>query len=172
MSFKINFPPSSSQSTEYKFWKINIASIETKPGSDFSSEKLRRPCGLIGVYRIFCSYHEGNFARTKMRIRIEDRFSDSSPVSKGRGAEGNSKEPRSIKAGLPLMSFANGRNFRIPLRLIVFGVGFGESANRRLGWDSGFGVLVLGIESRLRACRATWRDERATYHDRENHACD
>ncbi len=30
------------------------------------------------------------------------------------------------------MSFANGRNFRTPLRLIVFGVGSGESAKRRL----------------------------------------
>ena len=30
------------------------------------------------------------------------------------------------------MSFANGRNFRIALRLIVFGVGSGESADRRL----------------------------------------
>ena len=33
------------------------------------------------------------------------------------------------------MSFANGRNFRLPLRLIVSGVGSGESANRRLGVD-------------------------------------
>jgi len=32
------------------------------------------------------------------------------------------------------MSFANGRNFRLALRLIVFGVGSGESANRRLEW--------------------------------------
>jgi hypothetical protein len=31
------------------------------------------------------------------------------------------------------MSFAKERNFGIPLRLIVFGVGSGESANRRLG---------------------------------------
>ena len=30
------------------------------------------------------------------------------------------------------MSFANGRNFRRPLRLIVFKVGFGESADRRM----------------------------------------
>jgi hypothetical protein len=54
----------------------------------------------------------------------------SSLFSMGAGAKG----PRSIKAGLPLMSFANGRNFRIALRLIVSGVGSGESANRRLGW--------------------------------------
>ena len=30
------------------------------------------------------------------------------------------------------MSFANGRNFRLALRLIVSGMGSGESANRRL----------------------------------------
>ena len=32
------------------------------------------------------------------------------------------------------MNFAKGINFRKPLRLIVSGVGFGESANRRLKW--------------------------------------
>ena len=34
------------------------------------------------------------------------------------------------------MSFANRRNFSIPLRLIVFGVGSGESADRRLDWGA------------------------------------
>jgi len=37
------------------------------------------------------------------------------------------KELRATKAGLPLMGFAKGRNFRLALRLIVFGVGSGES---------------------------------------------
>ena len=49
----------------------------------------------------------------------------SSLFSMGGDGQGKPKELRSTKAGLPLMSFANGRNFRIALRLIVFGVGSG-----------------------------------------------
>ena len=52
--------------------------------------------------------------------------------------------------------------------MVLFGVGSGESADRRLKLGVGSGVLVLGVGSRLRAYHATWRDKRATYHDREN----
>lgn len=43
------------------------------------------------------------------------------------------------------MSSANGRNFRARLRLIVFGVGSGESADRRL--DLRFVPVVCRIEN-------------------------
>jgi len=41
------------------------------------------------------------------------------------------------------MSFANGRNFDAPFRLIGSRVGFGESADRRL--ELGFRALGLGF---------------------------
>ena len=51
-------------------------------------------------------------------------------------------EHRATKAGLPLMSFAKVRNFRSALRLIIFGVGSGGAADRRLKWE----FRVRGLE--------------------------
>src|ERR1019366_6254546 len=62
------------------------------------------------------------------------KLDGSSLFSMGGSPQGKPMELRSTKTGLPLMSFANGRNFRLALRLIVSGMGSGESANRRLGW--------------------------------------
>jgi len=69
----------------------------------------------------------------------------------GRSAQEKPKKFRATKAGLPLMSFANGRNFRLALRLIVFGVGSGESANRRLKLEFRVRGLGLGVATGLRA---------------------
>ena len=49
------------------------------------------------------------------------------------------------------MSFANGRNFRLALRLIVFGVGSGESANRRQKMEFRVRGLGVGVTTGLRA---------------------
>jgi hypothetical protein len=48
MRFKVNFPPSSSQSSEYNFLKKNVAPNETKAGNDFPSER--------SILSKFCSH--------------------------------------------------------------------------------------------------------------------
>ena len=58
------------------------------------------------------------------------------------------------------MSFANGRNFGTLLRLIVFGVGSGESANRRLRLGFRVGVVVywIGTCLQLAGPRNPWAE--------------
>ena len=55
------------------------------------------------------------------------------------------------------------RNFRIPLRLIVSGVSFGESANRRLQWAclqlAGPGNSMVETMSRSRSFKDSSIDE-------------
>ena len=73
-------------------------------------------------------------APERVRALMQASFAVLRCFPMGRGAQDKPNELRSTKAGLPLMSFAKGRNFRLALRLIVFGVDSGESAHRRRGW--------------------------------------